>query len=187
MTRQEPGRIEIESREVGQGFGRRGKRSDSENDSKATCPRTFQLSVKVRNRAGSGNHQPISLSAPTRAGHRPLCPHCAPIVIGYQRYFCLNRRTDGVSPRACPRIPGSEEITGIEKSMRREAITSSYSIILRCDWNGRILLSLVSVFSTLGWFWEFCSRLKMWKWSYVVSRIVLIIKLFVYIYIYPCN
>lgn len=43
-------------------------------------------------RPGSGNHQPISLSARSRAVIVPGV-HCAPIVIGYQRYFCLNCRT----------------------------------------------------------------------------------------------
>lgn len=43
-------------------------------------------------RPGSGNHQPISLSARSRVVIVPGV-HCAPIVIGYQRYFCLNCRT----------------------------------------------------------------------------------------------
>lgn len=43
-------------------------------------------------RSGSGNHQPISLSARSRVVIVPGV-HCAPIVIGYQRYFCLNCRT----------------------------------------------------------------------------------------------
>lgn len=48
-------------------------------------------------RSGSGNHQPISLSARSRVVIVPSV-HCAPIVIGYQRYFCLNCRTAGRSP-----------------------------------------------------------------------------------------
>lgn len=47
-------------------------------------------------RSGSGNHQPISLSARSRVVIVPGV-HCAPIVIGYQRYFCLNCRTFGRS------------------------------------------------------------------------------------------
>lgn len=43
-------------------------------------------------RPGSGNHQPISLSARRWIVIVPGV-HCAPIVIGYQRYFCLNCRT----------------------------------------------------------------------------------------------
>lgn len=46
--------------------------------------------------SGSGNHQPISLSARSRVVIVPGV-HCAPIVIGYQRYFCLNCRTLGRS------------------------------------------------------------------------------------------
>lgn len=48
-------------------------------------------------RLGSGNHQPISLSARRWVVIVPGV-HCAPIVIGYQRYFCLNCRTTRHSP-----------------------------------------------------------------------------------------
>ena len=71
----------------------RGFRSGSVRGTtpKPPAPRVSNYLLRSR-RSGSGNHQPISLSARSRVVIIPGV-HCAPIVIGYQRYFCLNCRT----------------------------------------------------------------------------------------------
>lgn len=114
--------------------GERGllKQSDSENDSKATCPQTFQLSVKIRPgsaRSGSGNHQPISLSAPTRLVIVP-CVHCAPIVIGYQRYFCLNCRMAADGLRREPTVSFDVEDSRAELVTRKEFICPGLILLI---------------------------------------------------------
>ncbi|TGZ49945.1 Uncharacterized protein DBV15_07161 [Temnothorax longispinosus] len=76
--------------------GQRGFRSGSGHDTIATCSRSFQLSVKVR---AFGVRKPPANFFECPEPGVVIVPgvHCAPIVIGYQRYFCLNCRTFGRS------------------------------------------------------------------------------------------
>lgn len=91
----------LPSRSTGKARGERGEegtvcRSDSARGAIPKPPAPVVSNYPLRSgrpRTGSGNHQPISLSAP--AAPVVIVPgvHCAPIVIGYQRYFCLNCKT----------------------------------------------------------------------------------------------
>lgn len=87
-----------DTREVRGDGGRRARRSGFVRSGlvRGTTPKPPAPGVSnypLRSgRPGSGNHQPISLSARRWVVIVPGV-HCASIVIGYQRYFCLNCRT----------------------------------------------------------------------------------------------